>query len=186
MATSEMKGTAPGTRPEPESHVAEVLARTDIPVEHMPPLTTTPKEHEIPAAERLPETPSLTTRLNRQIAWVLAGLSLVLLGFVAYGFLGTTTTATPTEARMGLSPAAWTDYRAGERALIGTPLHMGLSTAAWADYRAGEQASPTTATLHMGLSPSEWLAYRAGEQASILTPVSALPHAYRGWTATTA
>ena len=43
--------------------------------------------------------------------------------------------------------------------------HMGLTPEAWLEFRAGERAMAPVLT-HMGLTPEAWLAYRTGEQVA--------------------
>jgi hypothetical protein len=42
---------------------------------------------------------------------------------------------------------------------------MGLTPQAWQEFRAGERAAAPVLT-HMGLTPEAWLAYRMGEQVA--------------------
>ncbi len=164
------------------------------PVADMPPLEVVTEG--IPAQEHIeaPPTPSRRPPRSRRsarghtLAWALAGaigFLLVVAGIFAFTQSSPTSTA---DLHMGLTPQAWQEFRAGERAST-TPFHMGLTLPAWQEFRAGERAMAPVLThmgltlrpgrssapasgpmapvlTHMGLTPEAWLAYRTGEQVA--------------------
>ena len=137
---------------------------------------------------RLPRSPNrrLPRRAGatgRPLAWALAGaigFLLVVAGIFAFTQSSPTNTA---DLHMGLTPQAWQEFRAGERAST-TPFHMGLTLPAWQEFRAGERAMAPVLT-HMGLTPEAWLEYRAGEQAGapVLTHMGLTPEAWLAYRA---
>jgi hypothetical protein len=140
------------------------------PVVDMPPLEVVTEG--IPAQEHLESPPTSQEAApvsrepgRRPLAWALAGVIgfvLVVAGIFALTQLSSTSTP---DLHMGLSPQAWQEFRAGERAMAPVLTHMGLTPQAWLEYRAGEQAMAPVLT-HMGLTPEAWLAYRTGEQVA--------------------
>jgi hypothetical protein len=153
------------------------------PVVDMPPLEVVTEG--IPAQEHLESPPTSQEAApvsrepgRRPLAWALAGVIgfvLVVAGIFALTQLSSTSTP---DLHMGLSPQAWQEFRAGERAST-TPFHLGLTLPAWQEFRAGERAMAPVLT-HMGLTPQAWLEYRAGEQAMapVLTHMGLTPEAW--------
>jgi hypothetical protein len=154
------------------------------PVGDMPPLEVVTEG--IPAQEHIeapptaqPETaPAAPERRRHTLAWALAGaigLLLVVAGIIAFTQSSPTGTA---DLHMGLTPQAWQEFRAGERAST-TPFHMGLTLPAWQEFRAGERAMAPVLS-HMGLTPEAWQEFRAGERAMapVLTHMGLTPEAW--------
>ena len=106
------------------------------PVEAMPPLSVTTQG--VPAAELLPPVPadeeSRAQQARRAFAWALSGV-LVLVAVLAGVLLSMPRTS---GVHLGLSDAAWSEYRAGERVVLLVPAAHGPD---WTDYRAGERGS---------------------------------------------
>jgi hypothetical protein len=104
------------------------------PVEELPPLAVTTQG--IPAAELLPAPPeeSRADRARHAFARALSGV-LVLLAVLAGVLL---VPPRPSGVHLGLSDAAWSEYRAGERVVLLVPDGHGPD---WADYRAGERGA---------------------------------------------
>jgi uncharacterized protein YaiE (UPF0345 family) len=134
------------------------------PLEHLPPLHTTTEG--IPTREHVTTEPSAAPARERRTwwAWALAGVVGLLL--VAVGVFALMPQQATTGLHMGLTPEAWQQYRAGERASIPLAGPMGLTAAAWGDYRAGERATARQASSTMGLTTQAWQEYRAGERAT--------------------
>ncbi len=100
---------------------------------------------------------------RRPLAWALAGvIGFVLVVAGIFAMTQYSATGTP-DLHMGLSPQAWQEFRAGERAST-TPFHMGLNADAWRAHRSGERA--VAALAPMGLTSQAWQEFRAGERAS--------------------
>lgn len=101
-----------------------VVTTTGIPeAEHV-----TPQEkHEAPsgAAGR--------RHIDRWVALALAGVLAACAAAIAYILVQ----PVPASTHMGLSDSAWTEYRAGERAVATT----GVGTPDWQSYRSGEIAT---------------------------------------------
>jgi hypothetical protein len=96
----------------------------------------------------------------------LAAVVAVVLGLVGHGSV---TVAGPSDGPMGLTTAAWREYRSGERAGSQTVVDHGPD---WIDYRSGERATAvsgigggsdggTTTVITFG---PDWQEYRAGER----------------------
>ena len=127
-------------------------------VADMPPLDIVTEG--IPAQEQLelpptapPAPPVAAEGRWRKLAWALAGVMGLLL--VVAGIVGLARTASTDIAalHMGLTPQAWQEFRADERAST-TPFHMGLTADAWRDLRTGERAgAPVVPTSITGLTP---------------------------------
>jgi hypothetical protein len=158
------------------------------PVADMPPLEVVTQgipaqEHiEIPPTSQVEAAPVAPQR-RHTLAWALAGAIGFLL--VVAGIFAVTQyspTSTP-DLHMGLTPQAWQEFRAGERAST-TPEHMGLTLPAWQEFRAGERAVAPVLTL-MGLTPQAWQEFRAGERAvaPVLTHMGLTPEAWLAYRA---
>jgi len=154
------------------------------PVADMPPLEVVTEgipaqEHiEAPPIAQPQAAPIAPERTGRPLAWALAGaigFLLVVAGIFAFTQSSPTNTA---DLHMGLTPQAWQEFRAGERAST-TPFRMGLTLPAWLEFRAGERAMAPVLT-HMGLTPEAWLEFRAGERAMapVLTHMGLTPEAW--------
>jgi hypothetical protein len=146
------------------------------PVADMPPLEVVTEG--IPAQEHIEAAPVAPERTGHPLAWALAGaigFLLVVAGIFALTQSSPTSTA---DLHMGLTPQAWQEFRAGERAST-TPVHMGLTLPAWQEFRAGERAMAPVLT-HMGLTPQAWQEFRAGERAMapVLTHMGLTPQAW--------
>ena len=105
------------------------------PVEAMPPLSVTTQG--VPAAELLPPPADERTRAQQArqaFAWALSGV-LVLVAVLAGVILWLPRTSA---VHMGLSDAAWSEFRAGERVVLLVPAVHGPD---WAAYRAGERGA---------------------------------------------
>lgn len=108
------------------------------PVETMPPLSVTTQG--VPAAELLAPGPAPTDedtraqRARQAFAWALSGV-LVLVAVVAGVLLGLPRSSGD---HMGLSDTAWSEFRAGERAVLLVPDVHGPD---WTAYRAGERGA---------------------------------------------
>jgi hypothetical protein len=106
------------------------------PVEAMPPLSVTTQG--VPPAELLPPTPTdeetRAQQARRAFAWALSGV-LVLVAVVAGVLLWLPRTS---GVHMGLSDAAWSELRAGERVVLVVPAVHGSD---WTAYRAGERGA---------------------------------------------
>ena len=75
------------------------------------------------------------------------------------------------DLHMGLTPQAWQEYRAGERAST-TPFHLGLTLPAWQAFRAGERASePVYAGLLRG-SALPYMPYWSIPSIASMAPIS--------------
>jgi hypothetical protein len=138
-------------------------------VADMPPLAVVTEgipaqEHiEAPPTAQPEAAPVVGEPRSRPLAWALAGVIgfvLVVAGIFALMQYSATGAA---DLHMGLTPQAWQEFRAGERAST-TPFHMGLTAEAWRDHRSGERA--VAALAPMGLSSQAWQEFRAGERAS--------------------
>jgi hypothetical protein len=135
-------------------------------VADMPPLEVVTEG--IPAQEHIEAPPTAQPeaapeRRRHTLAWALAGaIGLLLVVAGIFAFAQNSPTSTP-DLHMGLTPQAWQEFRAGERAST-TPFHMGLNADAWRAYRSGERA--VAALAPMGLTPQAWQEFRAGERAS--------------------
>ena len=154
------------------------------PVADMPPLEVVTEgipaqEHiEAPPTAQPEAAPVAPERTGHTLAWALAGaigFLLVVAGIFAFTQSSPTSTA---DLHMGLTPQAWQEFRAGERAST-TPFHMGLTLPAWQEFRAGERAMAPVLT-HMGLTPEAWQEFRAGERAMapVLTHMGLTPEAW--------
>ena len=141
-------------------------------VADMPPLEVVTEG--IPAQEHVetpptaqPEGAPVVGKPGHTLAWALAGV----IGFflvVAGIFALTQSSSTDSSALpMGVTPQAWQEFRAAERAST-TPVHMGLNVDAWREYRSGERAGAALAP--MGVTTQAWQEFRAGERVSA-TPV---------------
>jgi hypothetical protein len=112
-------------------------ART-TPVTALPPLDVTTEG--VPAAELLRPAAELAAEDARRqhrrdvFVWALSGV-LVLVAVVAGLLLWLPSTSS---VHMGLSDAAWSEYRAGERAVLLVPAVHGSD---WTDYRSGERSA---------------------------------------------
>ena len=158
-------------------------------VADMPPLEVVTEgipaqEHiEVPPTAQPEVAPVAPEHRRHTLAWALAGaigFLLVVAGIFAF------TQSSPTDSadlHMGLTPQAWQEFRAGERAST-TPVHMGLTLPAWQEFRAGERAMAPVLT-HMGLTQEGWLEYRGGEQAGapVLTHMGLTPEAWLAYRA---
>ena len=119
----------------PLTHVAD-MPPLEVVTEGIP-----PQEHIGPPPVAQPEAPPAAPEHRRSwFAWALAGVIGLLL--VVAGIFAVTQYSSPStsDLHMGLTPQAWQEYRAGERAST-TPFHLGLTLPAWQAYRTGERAS---------------------------------------------
>lgn len=144
------------------TEVRTPIVPQETPVEVMPPLAVTTQG--IPTAEHVEEPPPVRERRARNLAWAMAGvvgaLLMVVLGVVIYAL----SNPAPTVAHMGLTPQAWQEFRAGERAST-TPFLNGITLPAWQLYRGGEVESAMLSGPYA--APAEgWTAYRAGERTA--------------------
>ena len=127
------------------------------PVADMPPLEVVTQG--IPAQEQIEAPPTAQAqaapvapeRPGHTLAWALAGaIGFLLVVAGIFALTQYSPTSTP-DLHMGLTPQAWQEFRAGERAST-TPVHMGLTLPAWQEFRAGERAVAPVLT-HMGSHP---------------------------------
>jgi hypothetical protein len=127
-------------------------------IENRIPLLTRPAVPQ----QRVPTTPPVAAppvkrhdRLPLYIAILF--VALVAAGAAAMAFLLSGDQPTGS-APMGLTPAAWQEYRTGERVTASD-----LARADWLQYRTGERVAT------VDLTQQNWQSYRSGERATDLT-----------------
>jgi hypothetical protein len=150
----------------PLTHVAD-MPPLEVVTEGIP-----PQEHIGPPPVAQPEAPPAAPEHRRSwFAWALAGVIGLLL--VVAGIFAVTQYSSPStsDLHMGLTPQAWQEYRAGERAST-TPFHLGLTLPAWLAYRAGERASEQVYSGPLSGSALPYTPYWSIPSIASMTPMS--------------